>query len=442
MGMVFVSEKIDNVSKFEKLINAIPNSRKTDYWIYSEDFYEVPLYGYKIHISSDVNNYYDIFSKCLPYLIKNSISFKTISSFDNLTRLNKGEFGYSQIGKSITVYPANTKKFKNIIFDLYLLTKYWRSIVIPSDFNFFNSEVIFYRYGELAKLNFDESNKNMIDYRIRFISESCEYHLPWHQIKKYTTIPDHIIPVKNIHSNGKSKIIKVFNTESKDYCLLKIGRFLGNIEINNLDSFDRIAWEAHLIRKLSDKKYLPKYFDCFIINNEIFLLEEFLNGSTIGQYLLNGHHQYNNGWIMNSIIEIIMDMHTTGYKIIDLSLNNFIITENGIKIIDLEYVYNESDDYFYIENYNQGTMGFYFPKLDLSPLFVDIYAMYKMFFFIYNPKEYKSYIKYLNDNSFETFDEKFVNKLEYKISEKLSDFCKFDVWSEMKKNLMMNISIY
>lgn len=82
-----------------------------------------------------------------------------VSNYFDFISLNKGDYGYTQIGKTVTIYPENVFEFKKIIFELYLMTKYIRSINIPSDFSFLNSEVIYYRFGELNTLDGDKSKK-------------------------------------------------------------------------------------------------------------------------------------------------------------------------------------------------------------------------------------------------------------------------------------------
>lgn len=271
--------------------------------------------------------------------------------------------------------------FKNIIFDLYLLTKYIRSISIPSDFKFLNSEVIHYRFGELKKSEFDNELQST-DKRTRFIDKTCTYFLPWHNIYQYSEIPDFLYPIKNIQSNGKSKILKAFDNRINNFCLMKVGTFLGNVEKSNIDSFDRIAWESFVLKDLSNKNYTPNFIDSFILGNDFFLLEEFIDGNNLSTVLADNLIRGKEIDFPIKIFNLVKDLHSSGYKIIDFSLNNFMVdNQENLFIVDLEYLYNEASDYFYMSNYNQGTIGFFFPELKLSPLLADVYALYKTLFF-------------------------------------------------------------
>ena len=66
--------------------------------------YTLPEKGFKIHISATTINACYIFNHVRNILDEERISYKVISSDKNLALLNSGDFGYSQIGKFITVY--------------------------------------------------------------------------------------------------------------------------------------------------------------------------------------------------------------------------------------------------------------------------------------------------------------------------------------------------
>lgn len=427
---MFEEKPNDSDIIFKKSVETIPNSIFSDIWVYSQEFYNLPEYGYKIHISCDNNNYRMILDACIPYLIKNKISFKMVSNYFDFISLNKGDYGYTQIGKTVTIYPENVFEFKKIIFELYLMTKYIRSINIPSDFSFLNSEVIYYRFGELNTLDGDKSKKK-IDRRTRYIDKSCKYFLPWHDIKKYSAIPNFLYPIQDIQSTSKSKIFKAYDSRYKKFCLLKVGIFLGNIENNKIDSFDRIAWESFIFKQLSFKKYVPNYVDAFIVGRDFFLLEEFIKGCNLEKALVDNLLVGKESDISLKIFNIVKDLHSLGYRIIDLSLNNFMFDLRYVYIIDMEYMYKNSSNYYYIENYNQGTIGYFFPELKLSPILFDIYALYKVLYFVNNRSEYIKFISTLKEQSFNEYKESFVNKVEQGMLKKMSKYYNIDIYKCM-----------
>lgn len=112
MVSVFDMNSSNFENSFEDFIKEIPNGKLLGIWVYSQEFYSLPEFGYKIHISLDSNNYKEVLGICLPYLIENKISFKMIASYLDLLSLNRGDYGYTQMGKAITVYPENIVALK------------------------------------------------------------------------------------------------------------------------------------------------------------------------------------------------------------------------------------------------------------------------------------------------------------------------------------------
>lgn len=75
-----------------------------------------------------------------------------------LTLQNAGIYGYSQVGKFITIYPNSDDELNRLLVELEMLFKGVKGIPIPSDFKFQLSDVVYYRYGEFIK---DPSYRDM-----------------------------------------------------------------------------------------------------------------------------------------------------------------------------------------------------------------------------------------------------------------------------------------
>ena len=352
-------------------------------WIYSSVSYNLDQTGYKIHLSATPTNILAIAEIVINYFKEKDISYKMIKSINDLILLNKGNYGYSQIGKAFTVYPKDTNHFKKTIFDLHLLTKQFRSIQIPSDFRFLNSEIVYYRFGELLS-----GNTQSDDSRTRILPLESDYTLPYHNIKRYSELPDYLTPIKSLGGSGKSSIILVFNSNEQEYMTLKIGRRLGNIEDSLVDSSERVAWEYYVLNDLSELTHLVNPVDIFYLNEDVCLLEEYIPGSSLFELVykkqeLNGT---NVSLICKQLLSAVKEIHEKNYIIGDLSLGNIIFNGRQIKIIDTEYFFKKNTDFYYLEVYKQGTLGFWTSKYKDKNR--DLYAVIKIFYFLCNPKEY------------------------------------------------------
>src|SRR6202040_1292586 len=97
-------------------------------WRYSRPMRpDDPTQGWKLHISATILNAVAVLKVCAPYLRSQDILFKACTTIDTLSKLNSGMlFGFSQIGKFITVYPQTAALALRVAADLDKLTASFR----------------------------------------------------------------------------------------------------------------------------------------------------------------------------------------------------------------------------------------------------------------------------------------------------------------------------
>ena len=419
-----------NSIKFDNLIKLIPNNRNSGCWVYSENFYSLPNIGYKIHVSCSNDNIIEIGNKVIPFLVSTKTSFKMIASLSDLSLLNYGRYGYSQIGKAFTIYPKDYNDFIDKIYKLYLITKSYKSPSVPSDFRFLNSNTIFYRYGSLSK--------NVIeDRRVSFLPQECKNILPHHNIKRINELHPNLCPVKILYSSGKSNIVKVFDSSLNKYCVLKIGKFLGNLEHDNVDSFDRVAWEAYVLKDLHREKSIVKIIDTFILDNDFCILEEYIDGNSIDYIIKNGRDNYikNLSKILLQLYDAVFNIHKLGYLLFDISAGNILIDESeNVRIIDVEYFFNEKNKYYKFDRYCKGSVGFIYPAKEFALEKKDIYALLKLIYFLYNPDKYLNLIENISKLNINDIDEKELNFFEEKEEIEMIKFFKINIFELLNKD--------
>src|SRR3954462_13598367 len=104
-----IKERIDKYQL--RQVNSSHNSRKSleIIWAYPNymDNLKLPFQGFKLHVSATILNSHQIFDITISYLLENFLAFKVIGNNSLLGKLNDNYFGYSQVGKFITIYPLN-----------------------------------------------------------------------------------------------------------------------------------------------------------------------------------------------------------------------------------------------------------------------------------------------------------------------------------------------
>ncbi|MFG2003605.1 class IV lanthionine synthetase LanL [Spirillospora sp. NPDC048911] len=80
-----------------------------DTWIGVHDpGFELPLQGWKLHVSARPGTLRDTLERALPLLLATSCDFKVARSADLLRELNSGDLDAGAVGKAITVYPPQS----------------------------------------------------------------------------------------------------------------------------------------------------------------------------------------------------------------------------------------------------------------------------------------------------------------------------------------------
>src|ERR1700687_4528897 len=114
------------IARWESLCaRFLPIADGTSIWRYSRPPASGdPEQGWKIHISATILTANRIFEKVAPMLSDRKILFKAPNALQELSRLNCGLFyGFSQVGKFMTVYPRSPNEAVSIARELTRLTK-------------------------------------------------------------------------------------------------------------------------------------------------------------------------------------------------------------------------------------------------------------------------------------------------------------------------------
>lgn len=372
---------------YNEILNQYKLTTKSDIWaITSRKPYEIPSNGYKIHISAYTYNIIPVAKEIIPYLVKNKIYFKVVNSVDNLKQLNKGKYGFSQIGKAVTIYPQNFKHFQKIIQEIHLITRKFSSPTIPSDYRYFNSDCVFYRYGELQ---IDESSQNGQQQDLRVsLKQNQLNELPF-SIDRNGNYLQSIMIIRSIASRGKSVVFQAVNRKTKELILVKKGIKKGEYSGNNIDGSFLALNEVMMTKKLVESPAVPVIQKTWLDNEDCFFIREYCKGETLEQLLKENMLSkddvkliFDRGW------ELVTMAHSKGIVINDISLNNFIYdTEKQIlKFIDFEFSYERNDRLIQQMTNHIYTPGF--GKVGLEGYLKDCYAFLKLIYFLNNRNEY------------------------------------------------------
>lgn len=346
--------------------------------------YKIPRQGWKIHVSSFLNNYDSILKIVKTYCCNNHITFKYFSSKELYQKNISSDANPAEAGKLITIYPHDAEMAYKIMINLSKLLSNFSGPYILSDYRFQNSKNIFFRYG----INIYTSDKKLL-----MISDSGDMEKD--KLDCYPHTPNWIcVPLAWVFENKElSKLISLFHPSS----IIKRkngGNTYRGTNINNnpviikearkgividkiLSSIDLRENEWNLANKLDQEFILSpiKKIETTFANYYVYKQaqgENLLDYMTTKGFLVCDSKNRIQAFktqkkILLRIFNIVKVLITNGLTNLDIHCNNFIIDSNlNVKLIDLETVN--------IPSYATKTLGFWKNNMEKLPLKVqDLY---------------------------------------------------------------------
>jgi serine/threonine protein kinase len=121
------------------------NPRRSDTWLTVGK--PVRVAGWKLHVSATVTSVDLLFERVLPCLARRGVHFKMVAERGALVHLNAGNFGETQIGKVITVYPRDDTEAVVLARELIEQTRGLVGPAVATDLHL--GEAVYARYGSI-----------------------------------------------------------------------------------------------------------------------------------------------------------------------------------------------------------------------------------------------------------------------------------------------------
>lgn len=366
---LFYTNKLQTQKSYftiKEKVNSQWINENAEYWhymIYQSN--NLPAQGWKIHLSTTIQQAQEMLDIVTPWLIKEKVSFKFVSSLEQFVYSNSKYADRSESGKFITIYPRNDDEFEYLLQMLKKLTKNFDlGPYILSDQNWQESNVYF-RYGGFKPIYIVSKDGKKIPAIYAPDGKKHEdKRLPYYQ--KPNFVPDPPFFKKNVFpdsrtflplSEYKVKSALHFSNAGGIYLalkdnqkvVLKEGRQHAGLDANQKDGFTRVKNEAAILKKLEDISAVVNCYADFTSWRHHFLVEEYIEGRSLEELLptdfpfILGDVKKKNKYkakvkdILQQLKKIVEDIHNHGIAIGDLSLSNILITEKGdVRLIDFE----------------------------------------------------------------------------------------------------------
>jgi hypothetical protein len=340
----------------------LPISPEKSIWRMSRaESADAPPQGWKLHISATILSANEIFRCVAPWLSAAGILFKAPVSLQELSKLNCGLFyGYSQVGKFITVYPKNATEAITIAQHLHKLTARFSSPPIPYDIPLRQHSCIYYRYGGFSGLEIENPDGTrtpairnaegaLVPDRREFGQAVPDWEknpFPPYRHRKVKKAENPLIVIKAMEAlsqRGKGGVYRAIDLRQAParWCVLKEGRRHGETDWDGRDGYWRIKHEAETLRLLASSGLpVPEIYLTFELKENAYLVTEFIEGDNLQARLSFRRKKLPLVEAIDyglQLAELLDKIHSSGWAWRDCKPLNLIVTPEGtLRPLDFE----------------------------------------------------------------------------------------------------------
>ncbi|USD36543.1 class III lanthionine synthetase LanKC [Ferrimonas sp. SCSIO 43195] len=369
-------------AEFQQLLeSAIPaswtRSRKSIWLAAAPAGQQLPLQGFKIHVSAIAEQSLEVIRKTLACCVKHNTSFKVVCRNDLAINMTSKSTGRSGGGKLLTLYPVTTDCFKALIHDLYLAHKDSVGPYILSDKRYLDSKVVHYRYGGFllkSRQSADGTTTACIETPTGELVEdqrSAFYQLPdWvpEPFADQHTPSEEIAPLNQRYQviealafSNSGGVYKAKDLRTGNVVVVKEAR--PHINFQSLSKTrvyaDQVLKnEYRTLELMQGCDAYPQPVDFFVEWEHSFLVEEFVAGIPLRKFRASGEctlvpftdapesaERFKGcfAWVAKGCIEAVLAAHRRGVVLADISPNNIMVDaeHQRIRFIDFDGAYRQ-----------------------------------------------------------------------------------------------------
>lgn len=297
---------------------------------------------WKVHISPKIEDF-EIVKKIVHKIATEcGVTYKRVVDRDAMYLLSSVGVPASQIGKLITLYPSTVSIAKNLLNRLYDELKHYDGIEVISDRPYRDSKVIWYRYGTHSPLETEKEERkpyfvlpeNITD---PFVSE--DQFLTGSIIQKQYTF------IKILRRKGEGNIYLAKNKMDEQVVIKEVRK---NVYISpNIKKTAQKEFEFQFISRVNNNKNLniPKAIEKIEEKYSIFYVYAYVQGNSLENFpalvrFMESTSKDKPEILKNIIFQLLNSMRELsflGIDKLDIHPGNFIISNNKLFWIDLDY---------------------------------------------------------------------------------------------------------
>lgn len=378
-------------------------------WIMLQNVYAAPReQGWKLHISAGLPTAEIVLRRVLPVLLVETAEFKIIASLEKLAALNTGEYGISQIGKFITIYPNDDVQAVRLASALHAATAGLEGPTIPSDRPLLPGSLVHYRFGSFRERVMQTVAGSIVSILVTPDGDLIPderpllYRPPNWAVDPFlkagvaAELKPPIVLIKNrylfvslLARSARGSVFRGVDITTRKTCIIKWAQRGALMQPGGRDARDRLRHEIEILRHLQDDARFPHIVSIEEQDNDLFLIVEDLQGQTLAEYIgdmasqgcfVTGEQVVAWGRDLASMLKAL---HERGLIYRDVKSRNVLVTPDGcLRVIDFDLVYDLNSQSPYS---SAGTRGYMSPQQNIGEcpaISDDVYGLGALLYFL------------------------------------------------------------
>lgn len=341
-------------------------------------------HGWKIHVSSTLDHAIETLYAVAKICEELLLSFKFCSDENMLELSFNKNASRSQVGKFLTIYPAEVDAFKAAIERIHQATTHLVGPYVLTDRPYRDSRVVYYRYGEhKGSVRLNRFGHRLSGFYLEdgtWFSDSREprFRLPPGVEDPFAVATEIAVPGEGgVLLKGRYRLLGALKYSAVGGIYRGVdeqtGRKIVAREVRNAlgllsrerNPADALEKEARILKRLEGTGYAPVFVDMFREWENSFLIQEQFDAESLwshamgyyfareGQTQKEAFHEIRS--IVRKLAAGIERVHASGVVLRDLTRTNVMITPAGeIKFIDYEYAHELDDGGPWVHGWTPG----------------------------------------------------------------------------------------
>ena len=341
----------------------LPIRSRDSIWRYSRgELPGDPDQGWKLHVAATVLTAGRVLEAVAPLLHGRRVLYKAPASLGELDKLNSGVvYGYSQVGKFLTVYPQTTEEAVRLARELRRLTRGMTSPTVPFDSKYGADGCVYYRYGAFKAMEIEEADgartnairdpEGNLAPDTRDSAAKPEWIAdPFPPSRRAVSPRRRPTPLQTTYKvfraltqRGRGGVYQAIDLSATTprLCVVKQGRPHGEVSWDGRDGVWRVRHEGRVLSSLREAGIgVPCVYYSFTAEGSYYLVTEFIEGESLSRWLTKRRRRLTIAAALGRAAElarIMARVHAAGWVWRDCKPDNIIVTEGGeMRPLDFE----------------------------------------------------------------------------------------------------------